>query len=70
MRKFLWSILAVAAMTAELGTQANLDTSPANILAIFPCDSKSHFSLGEVIFTELASRGHKVRFLALIRFLI
>lgn len=32
----------------------------ANILAVFPSDYKSHFTLGRVLFSELANRGHQV----------
>lgn len=30
------------------------------ILAVFPSDVKSHFTLGKVVLTELANRGHEV----------
>lgn len=30
------------------------------ILAVFPSDIKSHFTLGKVVLTELANRGHEV----------
>lgn len=30
------------------------------ILAVFPSDVKSHFTLGKVVLKELANRGHEV----------
>lgn len=30
------------------------------ILAVFPSDVKSHFTLGKVVLRELANRGHEV----------
>lgn len=36
-------------------------TNAANILAVFPSDHKSHFTLGRALFAELAQRGHQVR---------
>ncbi|KAG4070453.1 hypothetical protein HA402_005685 [Bradysia odoriphaga] len=34
----------------------------AKILAVFPSDVKSHFTLGKVVLTELADRGHEITF--------
>lgn len=33
----------------------------ANILAVFPSDYRSHFTLGSVLFAALAQRGHNVQ---------
>lgn len=33
----------------------------AKILAVFPSDIKSHFTLGKVVLEKLANRGHEVR---------
>lgn len=43
----------------------SLVTEASNILAVFPSDYKSHYTLGKVVFTELANRGHKVFFVFL-----
>lgn len=32
----------------------------SRILAVFPSNYKSHYTLGKVVFTELANRGHQV----------
>lgn len=47
------NICILALMSMQLVTGAK-------ILAIFPSDVKSHFTLGTVVLRELASRGHEV----------
>lgn len=38
--------------------------SPANILAIFPVPSQSHFYLGHYLMKQLADREHNVTFVS------
>lgn len=41
-------------------TLMSMQISGENILAVFPSDVKSHFTLGKIVLTELANRGHEV----------
>lgn len=55
---YMASLLWLWLLLASLGFWS--PTRAANILAVFPSDHKSHFTLARVLFTELAERGHQV----------
>lgn len=54
-------MLKIISVFVFLTVLGSVEVSGSKILAVFPSTSKTNYILGQVLFEQLALRGHEVR---------